>query len=82
MRRVAMVVDKIKPTGQERFFDREEIIVSKTDRKGLITYANAVFCRVSQFSENELLGQPHNIVRHPDMPVCGYRFPQSRGGGN
>jgi methyl-accepting chemotaxis protein len=43
-------------------------IVSKTDPKGLITYVNADFIEASGFTEKELLGQPHNIVRHPDMP--------------
>jgi methyl-accepting chemotaxis protein len=44
-------------------------IVSKTDLKGLITYVNADFIEASGFTEKELLGQPHNLVRHPDMPV-------------
>lgn len=57
-------------TGVERTFDVDEIIVSKTDLKGIITYTNQVFCRVSQFTEGELLGKPHNIIRHPDMPKC------------
>jgi methyl-accepting chemotaxis protein len=43
-------------------------IVSKTDLKGLITYVNADFIEAAGFSEKELIGQPHNIVRHPDMP--------------
>lgn len=43
-------------------------IVSKTDSKGIITYANSEFCRVSGFNKEELLGKPHNIVRHIDMP--------------
>ncbi|MBT9612989.1 MAG: MCP four helix bundle domain-containing protein [Burkholderiales bacterium] len=45
-----------------------ESIVSKTDSKGLITYINEDFVRISGFTPKELLGQPHNIVRHPDMP--------------
>lgn len=61
-------------TGQERTFHRDEIIVSKTDLKGRITYANDVFLRISGYSEAELLGQPHNIVRHPDMPRCVYKL--------
>ncbi len=63
MRRTGVV-----PTGVERRFGENELIVSKTDPKGILTYANDVFVRVSAFSEGELLGQPHNIVRHPDMP--------------
>ncbi len=58
------------PTGIERFFDREEIIVSKTDTRGQITYANDVFLRVAGYSEAEVLGKPHSFIRHPDMPRC------------
>ena len=45
------------------------LIVSKTDLKGQITYLNKDFIEISGFSEAELIGQPHNIVRHPDMPA-------------
>lgn len=56
------------PTGRERTFGDEEIIVSKTDTKGRIAYVNDVFCRVGLYTEDELIGQPHSIIRHPDMP--------------
>ena len=46
----------------------ELMIVSKTDTKGIITYVNKNFCEISGYSEKELLGKSHNIVRHPDMP--------------
>ena len=65
---------KIQPSGRESYFDDQEIIVSKTDLKGLITYANDVFIRVSGFTEAELLGKPHNIIRHPDMPACVFQL--------
>ena len=55
-------------TGKERFFGTDEIIVSKTTPTGHITYANEVFLRVSGYAEDELLGQPHSILRHPAMP--------------
>jgi len=61
-------------TGTEQFFDTNEIIVSKTDTKGRITYANEVFLRVALYSEAEVLGKAHNIIRHPDMPRCVFRF--------
>lgn len=61
-------------TGVERFFDREEVIVSKTDLKGVITYANRVFQRVSGYNEVELIGKPHNLIRHPDMPRCVFKL--------
>ncbi|HYD52438.1 MAG TPA: PAS domain-containing protein [Gemmatimonadaceae bacterium] len=59
---------KIVPTGVERPWSSDEIIVSKTDLAGRITYANDVFLRVSQYTRAELLGAPHSIIRHPDMP--------------
>jgi methyl-accepting chemotaxis protein len=55
-------------TNVEVQLDDQTLIVSKTDLKGQITYVNRDFIDVSGFSEKELLGQPHNIVRHPDMP--------------
>lgn len=61
-------------TGVERRFGEDEIIVSKTDPKGRITYANRVFQRVSGYTEAELLGKAHSIVRHPDMPRCVFKF--------
>lgn len=61
-------------TGVERTFGADEIIVSKTDTKGRITYANDVFLRVAQYTEAELLGKAHNIIRHPDMPRCVFKF--------
>ena len=64
----------IRPTGVERTFGPDELIVSKTDLRGRITYANDVFMRVSRYEEHELIGMPHNIVRHPDTPraLFGY----------
>ena len=46
----------------------EELIISRTDLKGIITYVNETFAEISGYEPNELIGQPHNIVRHPDMP--------------
>ncbi|PCJ94648.1 MAG: chemotaxis protein [Hyphomicrobiales bacterium] len=57
-------------TGVEQFFDDDEIIVSKTDLKGKLTYCNDVFLRMAGYSEKECLGQPHSMIRHPDMPRC------------
>lgn len=62
------------PTGKERYFEDDEIIVSKTDARGIITYANEVFLRVAGYSESEVLGQPHNLIRHPDMPMCVFKL--------
>ncbi|RMF16062.1 MAG: PAS domain S-box protein [Alphaproteobacteria bacterium] len=56
------------PTGRERFLAHDEIIVSKTDLKGHITYANKVFLDIADYVEEEVLGRPHNLIRHPEMP--------------
>lgn len=56
------------PNANELTFEDNEFIVSKTDMKGKITYGNELFIRISGYDENELLGAPHNILRHPDMP--------------
>ncbi|MDI6402776.1 PAS domain-containing protein [Balneolaceae bacterium ANBcel3] len=53
---------------KERLFRMEELFFSTTDSKGVITFANEVFTRISGYTEKELIGQPHNIIRHPDMP--------------
>lgn len=50
-----------------------ELIVSRTDLKGVITYVNDTFAQISGYEENELVGKPHNIVRHPDMPKSVFK---------
>ncbi len=47
----------------------DNVIVTKTDSKGIITFANDKFCKISGYSRDELVGNPHNMVRHPDMPA-------------
>ncbi len=54
--------------GKELFFDRNELIVSKTDIKGRLTYANDVFLKLANYESREVIGKPHNIVRHENMP--------------
>ena len=56
------------PTHQEITWDKTKVIKSKTDEVGTITYVNSVFIEVSEYTKEELIGQPHNILRHPDMP--------------
>ncbi|MBL8830967.1 MAG: PAS domain-containing protein [Rhodospirillales bacterium] len=63
-----------KPTGRERTFGEDEVIVSKTDTKGRITYGNEVFLKISGYPENEIVGAPHSILRHPHMPRCVFRL--------
>jgi len=60
-------------TQREYAFPAHQTLVSVTDLKGRITYCNPAFAEVSGYSMNELLGQPHNIVRHPDMPEEAFR---------
>lgn len=55
-------------TGVEVMLDDEDVIISKTDTKGIITSANDSFVKLSGFTEYELIGKSHNIVRHPEMP--------------
>lgn len=60
-----------EPIDEEVLFEGSKI-VSETDAKGVITYANRKFCSISGYSLNELLQQPHNMVRHPDMPKAAF----------
>ena len=58
---------------EEVTFTETERLVSSTDLRGVITYANDSFCKVAGYSEAELLGKNHNIVRHPDMPPAAFK---------
>lgn len=64
---------KLPVTNREREMPANEQIISTTDLKGRITYVNQVFCDVSGFSEEELLGKAHNVVRHPDVPPAAFQ---------
>ncbi len=57
-----------------RVLDENDFIVSKTDIKGKITYVNKIFMDISQYTEDELLGKPQSIVRHPDMPKAVFKY--------
>jgi len=61
-------------SGIETFFDENDVIVSKTNLKGVITYANRTFLTVSGYDEAEVIGQPHNLIRHPQMPRCVFKM--------
>lgn len=69
-----MRTTQTRPTGVERTFGRNEIIVTKTDPRGVLTYANDVFLRISALTEAEAIGQPHNIIRHPEMPRAIFKL--------
>ncbi len=58
----------------EKQMQNNDFIVSKTDLKGKITYVNKIFMEMAEYSEEELLGEPHNIIRHPDMPKAVFKY--------
>jgi aerotaxis receptor len=60
-------------TQQESILNDKDQLISTTDMGGVITSVNADFCRLAEFSEHELIGQPHNLVRHPDMPPEAFK---------
>lgn len=62
------------PVNQEIKLDPKRYIVSKTDAKGIIEYGNDYFVEISGYKENELMGKPHSIVRHPDMPKVAFKL--------
>ena len=64
----------VRPTGIENILGEDELIVSKTDLKGRITYANDVFIRMAKYPWKELVGAPHSLVRLPDMPRCVFKL--------
>jgi len=63
-----------QPKENEKVMNENDFIVSKTDTKGKITYGNEIFIQMSGYSEDELLGAPHSILRHPDMPKIVFKL--------
>ena len=59
--------------GRETVLDEYAFLVSETCEKGIIKFANDDFCKVAGYSLDELMGQPHNMVRHPDMPKAAFK---------
>lgn len=55
-------------------FDKQDLITSKTDKRGTIISCNDIFAKMSGWKEEELLGSNHNLIRHPDMPQIAYRL--------
>jgi aerotaxis receptor len=62
------------PTQNEKPFDIEEFFFSRTDLKGIILFGNEVFTRISGYLKEQLVGAPHNIIRHPDMPKAVFKL--------
>lgn len=58
---------------KEIVLDKNSMIVSETDMQGNITYANHDFCKICGYTKEELIGKPHNIIRHPDMPKVAFK---------
>lgn len=57
----------------EVVLEDHSFIVSETDSRGVIRFANEEFCRVAGYELEELLGKPHNLIRHPDMPKAAFQ---------
>lgn len=66
--------NKVPPSSQQKHLQEGDFVVSKTDRSGKITYCNEIFIDLSGYTEQELLGKQHNIIRHPDMPRGVFHF--------
>ncbi|CAK0779087.1 Aerotaxis receptor Aer [Gammaproteobacteria bacterium] len=64
----------IIPNNRERLMREGDFIVSKTDTRGIIIYGNPIFIEFSGYTEQELLGTHHNIIRHPDMPRAAFKL--------
>jgi hypothetical protein len=69
-----MYVSKVSPTGKERVMKPEDVIISKTDLRGIITYCNDIFVEYAQMETSVLYGSPHSIIRHPDMPRAVFKL--------
>jgi PAS domain S-box-containing protein len=61
-------------SGKEREMGDNDIIVSKTNLKGHVIYGNKVFCDIAGYSVAEVMGVPHSILRHPEMPRCVFKL--------
>ena len=66
------MMQKPTPINEEYVFNKG-LIISSTNIKGIITYANRKFCEISGYTKEELIGHNHNIIRHPDMPKTAFK---------
>jgi PAS domain S-box-containing protein len=74
MSKILTKQDRPNPIDEEIVINDEEVLISVTDPKGIITEANEVFCKVAGYSKEELIGSPHNCIRHPDMPRIMFKI--------
>lgn len=65
-------MSKSTPVDEEYLYEGR-VIISQTDLKGVITFANRKFCEISAYTAKELVGSQHNIIRHPDMPRAAFK---------
>jgi PAS domain S-box-containing protein len=68
------MMERPTPTDVEREVTNIDMIVSKGDADGNITYTNPIFMKISGYTQGELLDKPHSILRHPDMPKAIFKF--------
>lgn len=67
-------MNKPAPINKEAQFQFDELFFSTTDTRGVIKYGNDVFIRISGYSQDKIIGAPHNIIRHPDMPKAVFKL--------
>jgi PAS domain S-box-containing protein len=67
-------MSKPTPRNEEIILDPKRYIVSETDEKGKITFCNDYFIEICGYTKEELIGQPHNVIRHPDMPKVVFKL--------
>ena len=66
--------DAPNPIQKERKMGDNDFIVSKTDKRGIITYCNRIFMDMAGYTREELIGANHNLIRHPDMPAVAFKY--------
>ena len=73
-RDIELTVERPTPIDKEVGWNKSQVVISETDVYGRITNVNDVFCNVCGYSLEEMIGQPHSIIRHPDMPKLVFKL--------
>ena len=73
-REIELTVERPTPIDREVGWNKSQVVISETDVYGRITNVNDVFCNVCGYSPDEMIGQPHSIIRHPDMPKLVFKL--------
>ena len=73
-REIELTVERPTPIDREVGWNKSQVVISETDVYGRITNVNDVFCNVCGYSPEEMIGQPHSIIRHPDMPKLVFKL--------